>query len=398
MFQIMEVSMKSTVLMIVLGILIIAFPVLAQENPFDSQYTMTTWDHPGPINTVLLGINDSEQIVGYTHYNFDLATLSTFLKEGDDFTDFGVDIPGFLPTLATGINNLGQIVGYYLQRDSLGRPQLNLTRGFLFDKATFSYFNVPDAQWTTPSGINDSGQIVGFYGDLSASTHGFLYDGTTFTTFNVPGAQHTFPYKINGLGEIVGTYMDNSFKYHGFVYDGTAFTTFNVPGAQSTTASGNNDLGQIVGSYNDSSGTHAFLYDGTTFTTYNVPGAQWTSFMGINNLSEIVGTYQYSSGNSHGLIATPLSPGSQLEELIGDIEDQVDTGALTLTPNQADGLLEKLYAAIDSLDRERPVDAINQLHAFINQVNAFIKARKLTPLDGQELIDVAKSIIEQIES
>ena len=152
-----------------------------------------------------------------------------------------------------------------------------------------------------------------------------------------------------------------------------------------------------MGGYGDSSATHAFLYDGNTFTTFDVPGAQWTGFIGINNLGQIVGTYMDSSDKSHGLIATPLSPEFQLEELIGNIEDQVDTGALTLTPNQSDGLLEKLYTAIDSLSNEQPTDAINQLHAFINQVNGFVRARKLTPEEGQELIEYANSIIEQIE-
>ena len=119
--------MKLNMLLTVLCALLIAAPVLAQENPFDSQYAITTWDHPGPINTVLTGINDSEQIVGYIQYGFYLSTLGAFLKEGDYFSDIGG--PNYSPTIAAGVNNLGQFVGYYLELDFCARRSKSEARG-----------------------------------------------------------------------------------------------------------------------------------------------------------------------------------------------------------------------------------------------------------------------------
>jgi len=55
--------------------------------------------------------------------------------------------------------------------------------------------------------------------------------GQSFTTFDPPGSQGTTPTGINPAGQIVGTYFDSTFATHGFVRgsDGT-ITSFDVPG------------------------------------------------------------------------------------------------------------------------------------------------------------------------
>jgi hypothetical protein len=80
--------------------------------------------------------------------------------------------------------------------------------------------------------------------------------------------------------------------------------------------------------------------------------------------------------------------------LTNDVEVLLESG--TLTQDQADGLMDKLVTAITSLDKDRTRPACNKLGAFINQVNAFIRAGKLSPEEGQALIDEAEYVRDKI--
>jgi hypothetical protein len=76
--------------------------------------------------------------------------------------------------------------------------------------------------------------------------------------------------------------------------------------------------------------------------------------------------------------------------IIDEVQALVD--ASVLNPDQGDGLTSKLEAAFDSLDGGKTKAACRQLQAFINQVNAFVSAGKLTPEQAQPLIDRAAQI------
>ena len=60
---------------------------------------------------------------------------------------------------------------------------------------------------------------------------------------------------------------------------------------------------------------------------------------------------------------------------------------------QADAFITKLEAVVEALDRDDAGAALNQLRAFINQVDAYINARILSPAQGRTLIDHANDII-----
>jgi hypothetical protein len=95
-----------------------------------------------------------------------------------------------------------------------------------------------------------------------------------------------------------------------------------------------------------------------------------------------------------------------IQSVIAQINNLVSIGALTL--EEAKGLIAKLEAAIQKLQnpgiastsRARITASagavINQLEAFIHQVEAFVRARKLTAAQGQQLISLAQAIIVQI--
>jgi len=89
-----------------------------------------------------------------------------------------------------------------------------------------------------------------------------------------------------------------------------------------------------------------------------------------------------------------VPPEEQIEALIDQVEDLANSGSLT--QNQADGLIEKLVAAEQSLLGGNTTAACNQLQAFINQVNAFLKSGKLTSAEAQPLIDGASEVRNEI--
>jgi hypothetical protein len=82
---------------------------------------------------------------------------------------------------------------------------------------------------------------------------------------------------------------------------------------------------------------------------------------------------------------TVFTPQHRIELLMDHVEVFLEQGLLT--QDQAEGLMEKLEAAIASLNGANTPAVCNQLNAFINQVNAFIKAGRLPQGEGQALID-----------
>lgn len=94
------------------------------------------------------------------------------------------------------------------------------------------------------------------------------------------------------------------------------------------------------------------------------------------------------------ILGAPATPQAAIQLLMDDVRTLVSEGMLS--PGQGNGLLDKLTAAIPSLDRGRANAGCNQLDAFANQVNGLVRAGQLLSGAGQELIDAAKRIRTQI--
>ena len=91
---------------------------------------------------------------------------------------------------------------------------------------------------------------------------------------------------------------------------------------------------------------------------------------------------------------TPLTPQDAIHLLMDDVRTLVTENLLS--QGQGDGLMNKLTAAIQSLNGGRANGACSQLSAFVSQVNAFIKAGKLSEETGQGLTDTAESVRTRI--
>ena len=96
------------------------------------------------------------------------------------------------------------------------------------------------------------------------------------------------------------------------------------------------------------------------------------------------------------LITVEEQPGPEaaIQDLMDDVQALVTGGALS--QDRADGLLMKLSAAVTSLNNDLSTDACKQLKAFVNQVKATVKAKKLTSAAGEALIASAEEIRTQI--
>ncbi len=85
----------------------------------------------------------------------------------------------------------------------------------------------------------------------------------------------------------------------------------------------------------------------------------------------------------------PWMPWAVPWSIRGDVTQLVAAG--TLTADQGAGLMDKLNAAVASLMAGNRTPALNQLNAFINQVNAFVRIGALTPAQGTALTAKAEA-------
>ncbi|HWC19303.1 MAG TPA: hypothetical protein VG498_19990 [Terriglobales bacterium] len=205
--------------------------------------------------------NDRGDVVGYV--TTDDGFSHGFLLSGGNLTM--LDFPGASNTVAVGINEADVVVGWYDVGpfDEDGNPSAQ--HGFIWSGGNFVQVDVPGASDTGVTGINARGDLVGGWDNRLAPAveHGFVYANGTFTTLDVPVAGSTFTQidDINAQGDVVGAYEDGDGHGHGFVIRKGIFTTLDFPGAVGTNAWGINSAGQVVGRYHLTRGgaTHGFL-------------------------------------------------------------------------------------------------------------------------------------------
>lgn len=154
------------------------------------------------------GINDLGQIVG-TYSSSSNPNSSGFFFNGS--TVQTLNVPGTTQTYANGINDLDQIVGYSINYSAADgtTPQ-----GFVYAGGTYETISVPGAYETEPTGINNLGEIVGIYevGGPNGTFYGFVDNGGVFSTLNLPAGFNLAPagIVINDVGQIAGTWESSS--------------------------------------------------------------------------------------------------------------------------------------------------------------------------------------------
>jgi PKD repeat protein len=89
-----------------------------------------------------------------------------------------------------------------------------------------------------------------------------------------------------------------------------------------------------------------------------------------------------------------LTPKQAIKQMSNTVQNLVTTGVLR--KGQGNALIVKLNTATKQLNKGKKHAAANELKAFINQVSAYIKTRKLPQAEGQALIDAANVVINAI--
>ncbi len=169
-----------------------------------STYSEIVPPYAGSSFTQALSINDAGQAVG--SYKDATQTVRGFLYNGSTSTPLMA--PGATNTVAIGINNANFVVGTYVGG--------GVNHGFLLSGSSYLPFDAPGAAATIFEGINDLGQIAGFYQEAGGAYRSFVLDGTTLTPIDVPGATLTQAYAINNTRQVVG-YCEDASGYHGFL-------------------------------------------------------------------------------------------------------------------------------------------------------------------------------------
>ena len=165
--------------------------------------------------TVVYGINNSGVLVGGAG---DPYTTKPFESLTGRFKT--LDFPGtYVYGYASGINNSNQVVGY-TDYDA-----------YLYSHGTSTKTDFPGAEITEARGINDKGIIVGWYeGGTPINIYGFVLIQGKFLSFSYPGAIITGATAINNYGQVIGQYELSDLTWHGFVTSPITFWDFDQSG------------------------------------------------------------------------------------------------------------------------------------------------------------------------
>ena len=199
-------------------------------------------DEPGTAFNQLLGINDADDIAGYSSLDPTGATLQlAYVRQGNFGTYTMLDnaahtlvLPANVNSQAVGIDNAGDVVGFYM-------PSTTTSNGYILPKGgTLTTLQFPGSNFTQALGVNNKGQVSGFYQDAAGNMHGFIWSQGNWTTVDVPGATNSVVNSIN----------DNSHAA-GFSVSGGVTTGFevNLPFAQYLDTTNNQSWQQTLSVY-----------------------------------------------------------------------------------------------------------------------------------------------------
>jgi pullulanase len=110
---------------------------------------------------------------------------------------------------------------------------------------------------------------------------------------------------------------------------------------------------------------------------------------------DAAGTSFFVPGRTTAVFVAKRPVDEQLALLIEDIDGLVDEGVLRR--GRANALRTKLIRAARSWARGRSNAAANQIGAFINQVEAFVRAHILTPEEAALLIERAEMVLDTLQ-
>lgn len=282
--------------------------------------------------------------------------------------------------VAYAINEAGWVVG----TDRMGPTAFLWRNGEYTDLGQWAAYDV-----------NDVGQVAG----ASMYPHSaFLWDDGVVTYTGTLGGMSSAAFGINDAGDLVGSSFTTGKVIHAFLWRDGVMTDLGTLGGTWSEATAINNAGQVVGtSQTEGNATaHAFLWQDGVMTDLGTLGGTWSEAYDINDAGWIVGVSGTTdNAATHATLWRILTPVEAIERLIADVQSLASGEHL---PGQnSTGLLAKLRLATALLNDGKSRAAIQQLEAFILQVEGLSAAGRLDPDLGQPLIDAARVLIGRLD-
>src|SRR6185437_5315225 len=197
-----------------------------------------------PLNwTFLTKPNEYGVTVGY--YRDPSQNNHGLLLSGSSFAT--LDYPGSVETILMGINKWNTVVGFW----GLGDFSQPFDGFKMWANGAVAAIDAPGAMQTNPAAISDTGVVVGWFVPRSAQPpfpdHGFVLADGVYTTVDHPNANRTFLTDINSSGVIVGSWYQGGSLGGGFLYLNGKFKNVFGPQGETTGVDGINNGGYVTG-------------------------------------------------------------------------------------------------------------------------------------------------------
>ena len=243
--------------------------------------------------------------------------------------------------------------------------------------------------------VSDTGQVVGdSTADRSSTAFSWTPRGGMVDLPTLGGDSYT--YAVNESGQVVG-YSDIAapgadVEYHAFSWTASGgIVDLGTLGGDSTEAVAVNERGQVVG-YSNAGHAFSWTANGGMVELPALADDVNTIATAVNNNGAVVGT---SWGLDSAQHATMWLLSLTVESALDKVIQQVS--AYGLQHGLKNALIVKLEAALASWQRNANNTAVNQIGAFVRQVNA-MRGKDLTDLHADTLLGMADDVIHAISS
>jgi probable HAF family extracellular repeat protein len=319
----------------------------ADRGLFAQRYSAVFLGTFGGNQTIATGINDSDQVVGYSQFPNGVVQHA-FLYQQGSLIDLNSDANEI--GWAWGVNNHGQVVGH----------TANAQYTYAFRSQDSQITNLGTLCGHTGAshglGINDLGDIVGASTIANGNYVPFLHRNGNMQRLGSISGTMSQALAINNRGQIVGLVSVATGKYRAFLAENGSLVDLGTLGGSQSQALGINNRGQIVGFSTLSNGQqHAFLYENGVMK--DLGGGIRSHAQGVNDVGEIVGQSTDDRNSPTAFLWTTKTGLLDLNDYVINLSDGTSPGFTKLSEAHAINGRGNIAASGDYFDGSRTIQA-----------------------------------------
>lgn len=265
---------------------------------FDVLATWTITELPpmGGLQSYAFGINDSQEVTGYSYLFVGANWRRAFLWDSTSgMTNLGLIDSTAKHSYGFAVNDAGKVVGYNQPLD-----ESNNFRAFLWDSAggMQNLGNLGGNQ-AVAKAINSSDEVCGYGTLANGDTAAFLWDSVGgMQNLGNLGLAPSYAFGMNDLTEVVGGSQKNVSTFKAFIWDsaGGMSGLGDFPSAKYSFAFDINESSQVVGEAETLTGPiHATLWEGGGVNDLGTLGGTDSRARAINDSTQVVGYSEIAS-------------------------------------------------------------------------------------------------------